>query len=73
MNGRSSCGAVPSSMPCLAPIYRAGARKTPSNPRSLPTFARRSRSVDLGGDRLMLSGNVYYTSSFYFDLEQQFR
>ncbi len=32
-----------------------------------------SYGLDLGGGRLMLSGNVYYTSSFYFDPEQQFK
>lgn len=32
-----------------------------------------SYGLDLGGGRLMLSGNLYYTSSFYFDPEQQFR
>jgi iron complex outermembrane receptor protein len=32
-----------------------------------------SYGLDLGGGKLMLSGNVYYTSSFYFDPEQQFK
>jgi iron complex outermembrane receptor protein len=32
-----------------------------------------SYGLDLVGGRLMLSGNVYYTSSFYFDPEQQFK
>lgn len=32
-----------------------------------------SYGLDLGGGRLMLSGNLYYTSSFYFDPEQQFK
>ena len=30
-------------------------------------------TADLAGGRLNLSGNLYYTSSFYFDPEQQFR
>jgi iron complex outermembrane receptor protein len=29
--------------------------------------------IDLGGGRLTLSGNLYYSSSFYFDPVQQFR
>jgi iron complex outermembrane recepter protein len=29
--------------------------------------------IDLGSGRLTLSGNLYYTSSFYFDPSQQFR
>ncbi|MBT2245796.1 TonB-dependent receptor [Sphingobium sp. BHU LFT2] len=32
-----------------------------------------SYGLDLGGGRLLVSGNLYYTSSFYFDPEQQFR
>ncbi|MCJ2185735.1 TonB-dependent receptor [Novosphingobium beihaiensis] len=32
-----------------------------------------SYGLDLGGGRLMLSGNLYYTSSFYFDPEEQFK
>jgi iron complex outermembrane receptor protein len=32
-----------------------------------------SYGLDLGGGKLVLSGNLYYTSSFYFDPEQQFR
>ena len=32
-----------------------------------------SYGLDLGGGRLTLSGNLYYTSSFYFDPEQQFK
>ncbi|WP_404477069.1 TonB-dependent receptor [Novosphingobium sp. BL-52-GroH] len=32
-----------------------------------------SYGLDAGGGRLLLSGNLYYTSSFYFDPEQQFR
>ena len=32
-----------------------------------------SYGADLGGGRLTLSGNVYYSSSFYFDPEQQFK
>ncbi len=32
-----------------------------------------SYGLDLGGGKLTLSGNLYYTSSFYFDPEQQFK
>jgi iron complex outermembrane receptor protein len=32
-----------------------------------------SYGLALGGGRLKLSGNLYYTSSFYFDPEQQFK
>ncbi|WP_334183767.1 TonB-dependent receptor [Novosphingobium sp.] len=32
-----------------------------------------SYGLDLGGGKLVLSGNLYYTSSFYFDPEQQFK
>jgi iron complex outermembrane receptor protein len=32
-----------------------------------------SYRIDLGGGGLTLSGNIYYTSSFYFDPEQQFK
>ena len=29
--------------------------------------------VDLGGGNLTLSGNLYYTSSFFFDPSEQFK
>ncbi|WP_243692773.1 TonB-dependent receptor [Novosphingobium sp. ST904] len=32
-----------------------------------------SYGLDLGGGKLALSGNLYYTSSFYFDPSEQFR
>ncbi|TCM14608.1 iron complex outermembrane receptor protein [Novosphingobium sp. PhB165] len=32
-----------------------------------------SYGLDLGGGRLALSGNLYYTSSFYFDPSEQFK
>lgn len=32
-----------------------------------------SYATELGGGRLTLSGNIYYTSSFYFDPAQQFK
>jgi iron complex outermembrane recepter protein len=32
-----------------------------------------SYGLDLGGGKLTLSGNLYYTSSFFFDPEQQFK
>lgn len=73
--------AIPCTPPALGGIGAGGLVQTSTDASGFkmqraPEFTGNvgaSYGLDLGGGRLMLSGNVYYTSSFYFDPEQQFK